>query len=226
MSGLLPASAPQTGRRGNSSGGPDGQPTGGLRGANLSHTFVFPKSRGRFTGQFSSELIAILGVGATTLGVGIAIMRLVLQQGGRIDALALRMDERDRRTDDRFGQVNEQYRQLTEHMNERFQQLTERTDDRFRQLTERTDDRFGQANEQYRQLTEHMNERFQQQADQTNERFRQLTEHMNERFQQQADQMNEQFRKLSERVARVEGKFELLETLVEHRKEPLVEAAE
>ena len=215
MSGLLPASAPQTGRRGNSSGGPDGQPTGGLRGANLSHTFVFPKSRGRFTGQFSSELIAILGVGATTLGVGIAIMRLVLQQGGRIDALALRMDERDRRTDDRFGQVNEQYRQLTEHMNERFQQLTERTDDRF-----------GQANEQYRQLTEHMNERFQQQADQTNERFRQLTEHMNERFQQQADQMNEQFRKLSERVARVEGKFELLETLVEHRKEPLVEAAE
>ena len=111
--------------------------------------------------QFSSELIAILGV-------GIAIMRLVLQQGRRldrrIDALARRMDERDRRTDDRFGQVNEQYRQLTEQMNEW--------------------------------------------------------------FQQQAEQTNEQFQKLSERVACVEGKFELLETHVEHRKEPLLEAAE
>ena len=82
--------------------------------------------------------------------------------------------------------------------------MTERTDERFRQLTERTDERF-------RQLTE-----------QTNEQFRQLTEQMNEQFRQ----MNEQFQKLSERVARVEGKFELLETLVEHRKEPLVEAAE
>ena len=118
--------------------------------------------------QFSSELIAILGVGATMLGGGIAVIRLVLQQGRRLDrrldALALRMDERDRRTDDRLGQM----------------------------------------------------------TDQTNERFRQLTDQMNEQFRQ----MNEQFRELSERVARVEGKFDLLETFVEHRKEPPAEAAE
>ncbi len=129
--------------------------------------------------QFSSELIAILGVGATMLGGGIAVIRLVLLQGrrldSRIDALALRMDERDRRTDDRLGQ------------------MTDQTNERFRQLT-----------------------------DQMNERFRQLTDQMNEQFRQ----MNEQFRELSERVARVEGKFDLLETFVEHRKEPPAEAAE
>ena len=38
--------------------------------------------------------------------------------------------------------------------------------------------------------------------------------------------MNEQFQMLSERVARVEGKFDLLEAFVEHRKEPPAEAAE
>ncbi len=136
--------------------------------------------------QFSSELIAILGVGATMLGGGIAVIRLVLQQGRRldrrIDALALRMDERDRRTDDRLGQLADQ------------------------------------TNERFRQLTDQMNEQFRQ----TNERFRQLTDQMNEQFRQ----MNEQFRELSERVARVEGKFDLLETFVEHRKEPPAEAAE
>ncbi len=93
--------------------------------------------------EFSPEII-------TMLGVGIAIIGLVLQQGRRldrrIDALALRMDERDR--------------QLTDQMNERFRELSE------------------------------------------------------------------QFRELSERVARVEGKFDLLETFVEHRKEPPAEAAE
>ena len=98
--------------------------------------------------QFSPEII-------TMLGVGIAIIGLVLQQGRRldrrIDALALRMDERDR--------------QLADQMNERFRELSE----------------------QFRELSE-------------------------------------QFRELSERVARVEGK--LLETFVEHRKEPPAEAAE
>ena len=114
--------------------------------------------------EFSPEII-------TMLGVGIAIIGLVLQQGRRldrrIDALALSMDERDRRTDDRFGQVNEQFRHLTDQMNEQFRQM----------------------NEQFRELSE-------------------------------------QFRELSERVARVEGKFDLLETFVEHRKEPPAEAAE
>ena len=107
--------------------------------------------------QLSPEII-------TMLGVGIAVIGLVLQQGcrldRRIDALALHMDERDRRTDERF-------RQLTDQMNEQFRQM----------------------NEQFRQ-------------------------------------MNEQFRKLGERVARVEGKFDLLKTFVEHRKEPPAEAAE
>ena len=107
--------------------------------------------------QLSPEII-------TMLGVGIAVIGLVLQQGRRldrrIDALALRMDERDRRTDERF-------RQLTDQMNEQFRQ-------------------------------------------------------MNEQFLQ----MNEQFRKLGERVACVEGKFDLLGTFVEHRKEPPAEAAE
>ena len=118
--------------------------------------------------QFSSELVAILGVGASMLGVGITVIGLVLQQGRRIDrridGLALRMDEQDRRTDDRF-------RQLTDQMNERFRQLTDRMNEQFRQ-------------------------------------------------------MNEQFQRLSERVARVEGKFDLLEAFVEHRKEPPAEAAE
>ncbi len=140
--------------------------------------------------QFSSELIAILGVGATMLGGGIAVIRLVLQQGRRldrrIDALALRMDERDRRTDDQLGQLTDQ------------------------------------TNERFRQLTDQINERFRQQNEETNERFRQLTDQMNEQFRQ----MNEQFRTLSERVARVEGKFDLLETFVEHRKEPPAEATE
>ena len=118
--------------------------------------------------QLSPEII-------TMLGVGIAVIGLVLQQGRRldrrIDALALRMDERDRR------------------MDERMDERDRRTDERFRQLT-------GQMNEQFRQM---------------NEQFR---------------QMNEQFQKLGERVARVEGKFDLLETFVEHRKEPPAEAAE
>ncbi len=133
--------------------------------------------------EFSPEII-------TMLGVGIAIIGLVLQQGRRldhrIDALVLRMDERDRRTDDRF-----------EHLTD-------------------------QTNERFRQLTDQMNEQFRQHNEQTNERFRQLTDQMNEQFRQ----MNEQFQMLSERVARVEGKFDLLEAFVEHRKEPPAEAAE
>ena len=107
---------------------------------------------------FSHEII-------TMLGVGIAIIGLVLLQGRRlgrrIDGLALQMDE--------------QYRHLTGQMNEQFRHLT------------------GQMNEQFRHLT---------------------------------DQMNEQFQKLSERAARVEDKFDLLETFVEHRKEPPAEAVE
>ena len=73
--------------------------------------------------QFSPEII-------TMLGVGIAIIGLVLQQGRRldrrIDALALRMDEQYRHLTD---QMNEQFRQ----MNERFRELSER----FRELSER-----------------------------------------------------------------------------------------
>ena len=151
--------------------------------------------------RFSSELIAILAVGAALAG-------LVIQQGHRLDsridalavrmdALAVRMNEHERRTDDRFQQLtvqmNEQYRQLTEQMDERFRQLNGRSDERFRQLNERTD-----------------------------ERFRQLTAQMNERFRQ----VDEQFRDLSERVARVEGKFDLFETVVARRNEPPTETLE
>ena len=144
------ASPPNLPRRPVPLAGISGQPTGKLRGANVLHMIAFPKSQMRLMEQLSPEII-------TMLGVGIAVIGLVLQQGRRldrrIDALALHMDERDRRTD---------------------------------------------------------------------EWFRQLTDQMNEQFLQ----MNEQFRKLGERVARVEGKFDLLETFVEHRKEPPAEAAE
>ncbi len=143
--------------------------------------------------EFSPEII-------TMLGVGIAIIGLVLQQGRRldrrIDALALQMDERDRRTDDRFEQVNEQYRHLTDQTNERFRHLTEQISEQFRQHNEQTNERFREMNERFREM---------------NEQFR---------------EMNEQFRDLSGRVARVEGKFDLLEAFVEHRKEPPAEAAE
>ena len=115
--------------------------------------------------QFSPEIM-------TMLGVGVAIIGLVLLQGRRldrrIDSLALRMDE--------------QYRHLTGQMDEQYRHLT------------------GQMNEQYRHLTDQMNEQFRQ--------------------------MDEQFQKLSERVARVEGKFDLLETFVEHRTEPPAKAVE
>ena len=77
--------------------------------------------------QFSPEIVAILAV-------GVAIAGLVLQQGRRldrrIDALSMRMDEQDRRTDDRFrqmgDQVNEQFRNLSDQMNERFRNLSDR----------------------------------------------------------------------------------------------------
>ncbi len=73
--------------------------------------------------QFSSELLAILGV-------GIAVIGLVLQQGRRldrrIDGLALRMDEQDRRTDDRFRQLTDQMNEQFRQMNEQFQRLSER----------------------------------------------------------------------------------------------------
>ena len=100
--------------------------------------------------QFSPEIVAILAV-------GVAIAGLVLQQGRRIDALSMRMDEQDRRTDDRFRQM----------------------------------------------------------GDQVNEQFRNLS-----------DQMNERFRNLSDRVARVEGKLDLLETFITRRNEPPVTPAE
>ena len=144
--------------------------------------------------RFSSELIAVLAVGAALAG-------LVVQQGhwldSRIDALAVRMNEQEQRTDERF-------QQLTVQTNEQYRQLNEQTDERFRQLTVQT-------NEQYRQLNE-----------QTDERFRQLTAQMNERFRQ----VDEQFRNLSERVARVEGKFDLFETVVARRNEPPAETLE
>ena len=122
--------------------------------------------------QFSSELIAILGVGAAVLGVGIGVAGLVLQQGRRLDS----------RIDGLAVHVNEQYRQVTEQ---------------HRQLIDR-------MNEQHRQLTEQMNEQ-----------YRQLTEQMNERFQN-----------LSDRVARVEGKLDLFETVIAYRNEPPAAAAE
>ena len=145
---------------------------------------------GKIMEQYSPEIVAILGVGVAVLAVGVAVAGLILQQGrrldGRIDALAVRMDEQDRRTDDRF-------RQMTDQMTEQYRQLTEQMTEQYRQTTE-----------QHRQLTEQMNER-----------FRQLTEQMNERFQN-----------LSDRVARVEGKLDLLETFVAYRSEPPAEAAE
>ena len=176
---------------------------------------AFPNSPGRSMKRFSSELIAVLAVGAALAG-------LVIQQGdrldSRIDALAVRMNEQERRTDERFQQLtvqtNEQYRQLTVQMNEQYRQLNEQTDERFRQLNEQTDERF-------RQLTAQMNERFQQvdeQFRQVGERFRQI----DERFRQ----IDEQFRSLSERVARIEGKFDLFETVVARRNETPTETPE
>ena len=122
--------------------------------------------------RFSPEII-------TMLGVGVAIIGLVLLQGRRldrrIDGLALRMDEQ-------YRQMSEQYQHLTGQMSEQYRHL------------------IGQMNEQSRHLTDQMNE--------------------------QSRQMNEQFQKLGARVARVEGKFDLFESFVEHRKEPPTEAAE
>ena len=137
---------------------------------------AFQNSQGQLMEQFSPEIM-------TMLGVGVAIIGLVLLQGRRldrrIDSLALRMDEQYRHL---TGQMDEQYRHLTGQMNEQYRHLT------------------GQMNEQYRHLTDQMNEQFRQ--------------------------MDEQFQKLSERVARVEGKFDLLETFVEHRTEPPAKAVE
>ena len=122
--------------------------------------------------QFSSELIAILGVGAAVLGVGVGVAGLVLQQGRRLDS----------RIDGLAVHVNEQYRQVTE---------------------------------QHRQLIDRMNEQ-----------HRQLTEQMNEQYRQLTEQMNERFRNLSDRVARVEGKLDLFETVIAYRNEPPAAAAE
>ena len=155
---------------------PDEQPTEKLRVANVSHMIAFQNSQGQLMEQFSPEIM-------TMLGVGVAIIGLVLLQGRRLDrrldSLALRMDEQYRHL---TGQMDEQYRHLTGQMNEQYRHLT------------------GQMNEQYRHLTDQMNEQFRQ--------------------------MDEQFQKLSERVARVEGKFDLLETFVEHRTEPPAKAVE
>ncbi len=65
-----------------------------------------------------------------------------------------------------------------------------------------------------------------QQGRRLDRRIDALALRMDEQYRHLTDQMNEQFRELSERVARVEGKFDLLETFVEHRKEPPAEAAE
>ena len=140
--------------------------------------------------QFSSELIAILAVGAALGG-------LVLQQGhrldNRIDTLDARMEGQERRTNDQFlqltGQMNEQYRQLNERMDERFRQLNERMDGRFRQI----DERFQQIDGRFRQI--------------------------DGRFQQ----IDERIQNLSERVARVEGKFDLFETVVARQNESQTE---
>ena len=147
--------------------------------------------------QFSSELIAILAVGAALGG-------LVLQQGhrldNRIDTLDARMEGQERRTNDQFlqltGQMNEQYRQLNERMDERFRQLNERMDGRFRQI----DERFQQIDGRFRQI----DGRFQQ---------------IDGRFQQ----IDERIQNLSERVARVEGKFDLFETVVARQNESQTE---
>ena len=142
--------------------------------------------------QYSPEFVAILGVGVVVLAAGVAVAGLILQQARRLDSqtLTARMDEQDRRTDDRF-------RQLTEQMNERFRQMDEQTNERFRQLTK-------QLTEQHRQLTEQMNE-------QMNERFR---------------KMDERFQNLSDRVARVEGKLDLLGTFITRRNQAPAKAAE
>ena len=59
-----------------------------------------------------------------------------------------------------------------------------------------------------------------------NEQYRQLTEQMNEQHEQLTEQMNERFQNLSERVARVEGKIDLLETFITRRNETPTVAAE
>ena len=63
--------------------------------------------------QLSSELIAILGV-------GVAVIGLVLHQGRRldrrIDALAVRMNEQHRQTNEQFRQMNEQFRILSDRV--------------------------------------------------------------------------------------------------------------
>ena len=63
--------------------------------------------------QLSSELIAILGV-------GVAIIGLVLHQGRRldrrIDALAVHMNEQHRQTNEQFRQMNEQFRILSDRV--------------------------------------------------------------------------------------------------------------
>ena len=133
--------------------------------------------------QFSSELIAILGVGAAVLGVGVGVAGLVLQQGRRLDS----------RIDGLAVHVNEQYRQVTE---------------------------------QHRQLIDRMNEQHRQLTDRMNEQHRQLTEQMNEQHRQLTEQMNERFQNLSDRVARVEGKLDLFETVIAYRNEPPAAAAE
>ena len=69
--------------------------------------------------EFSPEII-------TMLGVGIAIVGLVLQQGRRldrrIDALALHMNERFREMNEQFREMSEQFRE----MSEQFRKLSER----------------------------------------------------------------------------------------------------
>ena len=76
--------------------------------------------------QLSSELIAVLGV-------GVAVIGLVLHQGRRldrrIDALAVHMNEQHRQTNEQFRQTNEQFRQMNEQfrqMNEQFRILSDR----------------------------------------------------------------------------------------------------
>ena len=63
--------------------------------------------------QLSSELIAVLGV-------GVAVIGLLLHQGRRLDrrigALAVHMNEQHRQTNEQFRQMNEQFRILSDRV--------------------------------------------------------------------------------------------------------------
>ena len=120
--------------------------------------------------QFTTDLIAISGLGLATVGGGIGIVRLILQQGDRLNDFAKHM--------------HEQYRQLTDRAHEQHRQLTDRVNEQHRQLIEQMKEQHEQSAEQHRQLTDRVNEQHEQLAEQ----HRQLTEQMKEQHEQLAEQ--------------------------------------